>query len=169
MQAVHTVAIIAVSIVLMSAADVSRAEKSADLTPDRARIIVAPLYEALNEPSKKDITSLLNEATNDDYQSCSNNEECIDRSKLSGAFRYLGEVVPDLHWAIKEVITSGDRIIIRGEATGTPVLDFFGVKPTGRSFKTMSIDTFTVKDGKLSRAYHIENWTAAIKQLGAPS
>ena len=168
MQAVHTVAAIAVSIAMMSAAGPSRAQTAADLTPDRARMIVAPLYEALNEPSKKDIVALLNEATNADYQSCSGNEECVDRSKLSGAFKYLGEVIPDLHWIIEEVITSGDRIIVRGEATGTPVLDFFGVKPTGRSFRTMSIDTFTVKDGKLSRAYHIENWTAAMKQLGAP-
>ena len=168
MQATHTVAVIAVSIAVMSAAGVPRAETAADLTPDRARMIVAPLYEALNEPSKKDVTSLLNEATNADYQSCSVNEECVDRSKLSGAFRYLGQVIPDLHWTIEEVITSGDRIIVRGEATGTPVLDFFGVKPTGRSFRTMSIDTFTVKNGRLSRAYHVENWTAAMKQLGAP-
>ena len=168
MQAVRTVAVIAASIAMMSATGHLRAEIAADLTPDQARTIVGPLYEALNEPSKKDVTSLLNEATNADYQSCSSNEECVDRSKLSGSFKYLGQVIPDLHWTIKEVITSGDRIIVRGEATGTPVLDFFGVKPTGRSFKTMSIDTFTVKNGKLSRAYHIENWTAAMKQLGAP-
>ena len=169
MQAVHTVTVVAVLIATMSAASVSKAEKASELTPERARMIVAPLYEALNEPSNKDITSLVNEATNADYQSCSNNEECIDRSHLINAFRYLGKVIPDLHWTIKEVITSGDRIIVRGEASGTPVLDFLGMKPTGRSFRTMSIDTFTVKASKLSWAYHIENWTDAMKQLGAPS
>ena len=67
MQAVHTGAVIAVSIAIMSAAGLSRAETAADLTPGRARTIVAPLYEALNEPSKKNVISLLNEATNADY------------------------------------------------------------------------------------------------------
>ena len=134
MKNVYTAAVVAFSIALLSAADPSRADTAADLTPDQARIIVAPLYEALNEPSKKDITSLLNQATNADYQSCATNEECIDRVKLAAAFKYFGSVVPDLHWTIKEVLTSGDRIVVRGEATGTPILEFLGVKPTGRSF-----------------------------------
>lgn len=60
-----------------------------------------------------------------------------------------------------------DRIIVRGEATGTPVADFFGAAPTGKSFRTMAIDLFTVRDGKLTKAYHIENWTAALQQIAA--
>lgn len=60
-----------------------------------------------------------------------------------------------------------DRIIVRGEATGTPVADFFGAAPTGKSFRTMAIDLFTVRDGKLAKAYHIENWTAALQQIAA--
>ena len=162
----YSAAVVTLSIGLMSATVLARADTATDLTPDRARIIVAPLYEALNEPSKKDVKSLLNEATNADYQSCSSNDECIDRDKVAAGFKYLGAVIPNLHWIIKEVLTSGDRIVVRGEATGTPVLEFFGVKPTGRSFRIMSVDTFTVKDGKLSKAYHVENWTAAIKQIG---
>ena len=168
MKSVSNASVVVASIAMMYAASPARADTADVLSPDRARMIVAPLYDALNEPSKKDITSLLNEATNADYQSCSTNEECIDRVKLAAAFKYLGTVIPDLHWTIKEVITSGDRIIVRGEASGTPVLEFFGAKPTGRSFRAMSIDTFTVKDGKLSKAYHIENWTAALQQIKVP-
>jgi hypothetical protein len=29
----------------------------------------------------------------------------------------------------------------------------------------MALDVFTVKDGKLARAYHIENWTTALQQI----
>jgi hypothetical protein len=39
--------------------------------------------------------------------------------------------------------------------------------PTGRSFKTMAIDLFTVRDGKLAQAFHIENWMTALEQLRA--
>jgi hypothetical protein len=31
----------------------------------------------------------------------------------------------------------------------------------------MAIDLFTVRDGKLAKAYHIENWMTAIQQLDA--
>jgi hypothetical protein len=44
-----------------------------------------------------------------------------------------------------------------------PAAHFWGVEPTGRSF-TISLDIFTVKNGKLSSAYHVENWAGAIAQ-----
>ena len=51
------------------------------------------------------------------------------------------------------------------EATGTPTGEFWGAAPTGKGFKTMAIDLFTVRDGKLASAYHIENWMAALEQM----
>jgi predicted ester cyclase len=141
------------------------AAPAAPLTTAQARAIVAPLYEALNEPTKKDVPALLAQATKPDYRSCSTETECLNRDQLAVQFTAFGTMIPDLHWTIKEVWVSGDRIVVRGEATGTPIRDFFGVAPTGRSFRTMSIDTFTVHDGKLSSAHHIENWVAAIAQV----
>lgn len=60
-----------------------------------------------------------------------------------------------------------DTMIVRGEATGTPVKEFWGAAPTGKSFRTMAIDVFTVRDGRLAKGYHIENWATAIQQLNA--
>jgi hypothetical protein len=31
----------------------------------------------------------------------------------------------------------------------------------------MAINLFTVRDGKLAKAYHIENWMTALEQLQA--
>jgi predicted ester cyclase len=135
------------------------------LTVERARAIVAPLYEALNEPTKKDVPALLANATNPDYQSCSTNSDCLSRDQLAGVFTALGKIIPDLHWTIKDIWTSGNRIVVRGEATGTPTGELYGIEPTGKSFKTISIDMFTVKDGKLATAYHVENWMAATEQI----
>ena len=97
---------------------------------------------------------------NPDYRSCSTNSDCLSRDQLAGVFTALGKIIPDLHWTIKDIWTSGNRIVVRGEATGTPTGELFGVKPTGKSFKTISIDMFTVRDGKLATAYHVENWMA---------
>jgi predicted ester cyclase len=135
------------------------------LTVEQARAIVAPLYEALNEPTKKDVPALLAKAANPDYRSCSTNSDCLSRDQLAGVFTALGKIIPDLHWTIKDIWTSGNRIVVRGEATGTPTGELYGVKPTGKSFKTISIDMFTVRDGKLATAYHVENWMAAMEQI----
>ena len=157
---------LALGAALVSAnAQTPQGEITPSLTVEQARAIVAPLYEALNEPTKKDVPALLANATNPDYQSCSTNSDCLSRDQLAGVFTALGKIIPDLHWTIKDIWTSGNRIVVRGEATGTPTGELYGVKPTGKSFKTISIDMFTVKDGKLATAYHVENWMAATEQI----
>src|SRR5437867_7386549 len=157
---------LALGAALVSAnAQTPQGEIAPSLTVEQARAIVAPLYEALNEPTKKDVPALLANATNPDYQSCSTNSDCLSRDQLAGVFTALGKIIPDLHWTIKDIWTSGNRIVVRGEATATPTGELYGVKPTGKSFKTISIDMFTVKDGKLATAYHVENWMAATEQI----
>ena len=142
-----------------------QADIAPSLTVEQARAIVAPLYEALNEPTEKDVPALLANATNPDYRSCSTNSDCLSRDQLAGVFTSLGKLIPDLHWTIKDIWTSGNRIVVRGEATGTPTGELYGAKPTGKSFRTISIDMFTVRDDKLATAYHVENWMAATEQI----
>ena len=135
------------------------------LTLMEARKIVAPLYDALNQPSKKDVAALLGKACNPDYRSYGTNEDWLSRDQLAGVFKMIGSVVPDLSWTIEDILTYGDRIVVRGKATGTPSGEFWGAKPTGKSFSTMAIDIFAVKNGKLASAYHVENWMTALEQI----
>jgi ketosteroid isomerase-like protein len=143
----------------------SYAHAAAPDLQNQARAIVAPLYDALNEPAKKDIAALLAQTTSADFLSFATEDECVGRDAVVARFTNLGKVVSDLRWTIKQIWVSGDEIIVRGEATGTPIQPFLGVQPTGKSFKTMSIDVHTVKGGKIVRTYHLENWTVAIRQL----
>jgi predicted SnoaL-like aldol condensation-catalyzing enzyme len=135
------------------------------LTPEEAKLIVAPLYDALNQPAKKDVAALLARATNPDYKSYSTNDDWLNREQLADVFKTIGSAVPDLRWTIKDVLVSGDQIVVRGEASGTPERELFGANPTGKSFKTMSIDVFAVKGGKLASAFHVENWVGALQQI----
>jgi len=136
-----------------------------ELTVEAAERIVAPLYDALNQPQKKDVAALLAQACHADYKSYSTNEEWLTREQLADVFKQLGASVPDLSWSIKDIWTIADRIVVRGEATGTPVAEFFGARPTGQSFKTMALDVFTVRGEKLASAYHVENWVGAMQQI----
>jgi hypothetical protein len=52
------------------------------MTVDEARAIVSPIYEALNEPAKKDITALLTLTTAADFVSCSTETECVGRDDV---------------------------------------------------------------------------------------
>ena len=135
------------------------------LTIEDARRIVAPLYDALNQPARKDVAALLAQAANPDYRSFHTNEDSLSREQLVEVFKMIGAAVPDLRWTIEDIQTIGDQIIVRGKATGTPTGKFWGANPTGKSFNTMAIDIFTVKDGKLASAYHVENWVGALQQL----
>ena len=135
------------------------------LTVEQARAIVAPLYDALNQPARKDVAALLAKACNPDYRSYHTNEDYLTRDQLTDVFKMIGAAVPDLRWTIEDIQAFGDQIVVRGKATGTPAGDFWGAKPTGKSFNTMAIDIFTVKNGKLASAYHVENWVGALQQI----
>ncbi|MGW2695611.1 ester cyclase [Streptomyces sp. NPDC001296] len=137
------------------------------MTIEEARRISAPLYEALNKPSEKNVSGLLAQACNDDYHSYHTNQEFLTRDQLADVFKAMGDAVPDLAWEVVDIHVVDDMMIVRGEATGTPVKEFWGAAPTGKSFRTMAIDVFTVRDGRLAKGYHIENWATAIQQLNA--
>jgi predicted SnoaL-like aldol condensation-catalyzing enzyme/predicted ester cyclase len=145
--------------------DAQSVGKASSLTQQQAEAVVAPLYEALNQPAEKDVSGLLRKAANPDYKSYSTNDEWLGRDQLAEVFKTLGRAVPDLRWAIKEVLPIGNRVVVRGEMSGTPTGPLFGTKPTGKSFRSMSIDVFTVSNGKLACAYHVENWVGALQQL----
>ena len=131
---------------------------------DAARKLVTPIYDALTRPGEKDFEALIKSVTSADFQSCGNEGECVDQSAAIARFKGLASIVPDLNWTIKQLFVSGeDTIIVRGEATGTPIKTFLGAEPTGRSLRTMSIDLYTVTDSRISRSYHVENWTVALR------
>jgi predicted ester cyclase len=121
----------------------------------------------VNLPGQKDVKAILAANVTPDFRSYASNDSFKSLDETAAGIAGLGSVVPDLTWEIKDVMVSGDRMIVRGEATGTPAVDFFGVPHSGKSFKIMSIDIWTVQDGKATQLYHLEDWAGAIGQLSA--
>ena len=139
------------------------------MTEAEARAAIAPLYTTFTQPVKGDVRTLLERGTTDDWQSCSGDSpsECRGRDVSVKVFEGFGKAIPDMKHEIKEIIVAGDKIIVRGELSGTPAGDFFGVPHAGKSFKIMAVDIQTIKGGKIARTYHLEDWAAAINQLRA--
>ena len=61
-----------------------------------------------------------------------------------------------------------DRFIVRGKMSGTPVDEFLGMIPNGKSFEIMTIDIHTVADGKIVETFHVEDFAGAFRQMLAP-
>lgn len=140
---------------------------SAQLKGDTPPDSVTVFYDALNAAPGKDVAGLLMQATAPNWVSCGSNDACGGREQVIAAIAGRHKAIPDLKWEIKEVLMSGNRVVVRGEATGTPAGDFMGVPHGGKSFKIMSIDVHAIEAGKLTRSYHVEDWMGAVRQLSA--
>ena len=146
---------------------VSTVPANAEMSVEAARASIAPFYKALNAEFASDSAELIRQATAADWVSCRGNDVCNSRDEVIAGIAARLKSVPDLKWQIKDVLVSGNQVAVRGEATGTPVGEFFGAAHTGKSFKVMSIDVHTLESGKMIHSYHIEDWIGAVRQLTA--
>ena len=110
--------------------------------------VIAPWYSLFNQPVQGDMKTLQEQVLTADYESC---------------WGYL----PGECWGRDASIKVVGGVIVRGEVTGTPAGDLFGVPHSGKSFRIMAIDIQTIRDGKIARTYHLENWLSALGQLRA--
>jgi len=138
---------------------------AAQVTEDSARASLVPFYKALNAAYVNEAPELIKQSTAPDWVTCRGNDLCNTREEVIAGIGPRLKAIPDLKWEIKEVRVSGDRAIVRGEATGTPVGNLMGTATNGKSFKLMSIDIHTIEGGKIVRTYHVEDWQGAFRQL----
>jgi predicted ester cyclase len=60
--------------------------------------------------------------------------------KVVGGF---AKSIPDMKFDIKEILVAGDRVVVRGEVTGTPAGDLFGVPASSRGERFWSNSSLT--------------------------
>src|SRR5258706_15735920 len=137
------------------------------LTEAQARAVIVPWYSLFNVAGRGDVKAIQQQVTTSDYESCSGYlpSECWGQDTSIKVVGNFANSIPDMKFEIKEVLVAGDRVIVRGEVTGTPAGELFGVPHTGKSFRMMAIDIQTIKDGKIAKTFHIENWLSTLGQL----
>lgn len=89
------------------------------------------------------------------------------REDLITQIQRFHKLVPNLKWEPVEILEVGARYVVRSRASGTPNGPLFGVDGKGKSFTMMTIDIHEVAGGQLVRAYHVEDWAGALRQLSA--
>jgi predicted ester cyclase len=138
---------------------------SAQMTEEAARASLEPFYKALNAAYVNEAPKLIRQSTTPEWVTCRGNDLCNTRDEVMAAIGQRRRNIPDLKWEIKEVLVAGNRVVVRGEATGTPAGELMGAPTNGKSFKLMSLDVHTIEGGKIARTYHVEDWQGAFRQV----
>src|SRR6266581_980599 len=147
----------------------SSAASAQGLTEAQASAVISPWYSLFNVATRGDVKTIQEQVLTADYESCAGYlpGECWGRETSIKVVGNFAKSIPDMKFEIREVLVACDRVIVRGEVTGTPAGELFSVPHTGQSFKIMAIDIQTIKDGKIAKTYHMENWLSALGQLRA--
>ena len=137
-------------------------------TMDKNREALTAFYKkALTVNTETTPTAVLSEILADDFISKGSVDSKV-KPALMGQVEFFWKLIPDLKWEPQDIAVDGNKYVVRSLVTGTPNGDFMGLPTDGtKSFKIMSIDFHTVIDGKLTTAYHLEDWGTAMKQLKA--
>ena len=143
--------------------------KAQSLTEEQARAAIASWYALFNQPFQGDVQAQHDKVVTPDYLTCWGvlPTDCWGKEQSIKTIGNFVKTIPDMKFDIKEVLVAGNRVIVRGEVSGTPSGDFFGVPYGGKSFKILAIDIQTIKNGKIAQTYHLENWLLALGQLRA--
>ncbi len=73
---------------------------------------------------------------------------------------------PDLHYEIKDVITTKDRVVARVIMSGTQTDTLFGMAPTGRHVEVNQINIEKIVDGKITEHWRVTDELSLMRQLG---
>jgi steroid delta-isomerase-like uncharacterized protein len=86
---------------------------------------------------------------------------------LKRVWEVLLRAFPDIHVALEETITEGDKVAARNTVTGTHRGEYRGLPPTGRAVTYSEIFIFRFADGRIAEIRGVVDVLAQLRQLGA--
>jgi predicted ester cyclase len=92
-------------------------------------------------------------------------EELHGPDGVKEAVSWLRSAFPDLRFEIDDVVSDGDRVVLRWTATGTHKGTFADVAPTGRRVTWIGCDWFRLRGGQLTEAFVVADGGALYEQL----
>jgi len=133
------------------------------MTPDRTPAAVPAV-----ETNKRLVRRLVEEVLND------RRLDVIDElyhPRLAGAARRWIEPFlasfSDVHMRIDNLIAEDDTVVGRFSCSGTHSGDWLGHPPTGRRFTDIAeVYIFRIADGRIVRAWGLEDTLSRLRQLG---
>lgn len=76
---------------------------------------------------------------------------------------------PDFGFAVKQIVSEGDKVWVYGTYSGTHSAKWLGIPATGNKYEFNAVDIFRVQDGQLAEHWDVLDVYTLFKQLGAIS
>lgn len=73
---------------------------------------------------------------------------------------------PDLHFTLDDVISDGDRVIVRWTMTGTQRGPYMGIAATGKQVTLTAIAIYRMVDGRAVEQWSVVDRLGLLQQLG---
>ena len=86
--------------------------------------------------------------------------------EMNGTVRVVTAAFPDNRHEVEEVISEGDKVVLRCTLTGTHEGPFMGIPPTGRRIEITEIHIYRLEDGKAVEHRVGRDDLGAMRQLG---
>ena len=72
----------------------------------------------------------------------------------------------DGHWGIQELISAGDKVVVRWIGSGTHVAEVNGIPATGKEIAVDAISIHQLRDGKIAETWEVWDTLGFLQQLG---
>lgn len=134
------------------------------MTQDKKVIIKRFYDEVINERNLE----LLDELTTPDF--IEHEEVAGVASGREGAKQFFSMVqsaFPDFRMNVEDIISEGDKVVVRSKLTGTHKGEFMGVPATGKSISVSVIDIVLFSEGKVAEHWGVTDTGGMMEQLGA--
>lgn len=72
----------------------------------------------------------------------------------------------DGHWRVEELLSAGDRVVVRWTGYGTHVGEINGVPATGNAISVDAISVHRMADGKIAETWQVWDTLTFLQQIG---
>lgn len=86
---------------------------------------------------------------------------------VAPVFAMLSNAFDSLEIIVDDVLVDGDRVGVRARMGGFHVGPLFGVEPRRARFDIALHEFHVIRDGRVARTYHLEDWLAFFTQVEA--
>lgn len=73
----------------------------------------------------------------------------------------------DGHWNVQEIMSVGDRVVVRWIGTGTHRGELMGIDPTGKPISVEAISIFRIANRKIAEEWTVWDALGLLQQAGA--
>ena len=81
--------------------------------------------------------------------------------------KMLHTAFPDFQITVEDIISDGNKVVVRSTISGTHKGSFAGLPACGRKLLIQSVDIHLVECGRIQKTWHTEDWMSGLTQLGA--